>query len=59
MTYRKLLFTITIIISIISCKTKINQMVNHQREGKWITTDTLDSIKTYKKEATTDQIKAP
>jgi antitoxin component YwqK of YwqJK toxin-antitoxin module len=44
MTHPKLLFTILVIITIISCKTKINQMVNHQREGMWITTDTLDSI---------------
>jgi antitoxin component YwqK of YwqJK toxin-antitoxin module len=48
MTHYKPLFTIAITISIISCKPKLNQMVNHQREGKWITTDTLDSIYTTK-----------
>jgi hypothetical protein len=33
-----------IIVGIFSCKSKVNQIVNHQREGKWITIDTLDSI---------------
>jgi antitoxin component YwqK of YwqJK toxin-antitoxin module len=41
---RKFLFTIAVIISIMGCKSKINQMVNHQREGRWVTIDTLDSI---------------
>jgi antitoxin component YwqK of YwqJK toxin-antitoxin module len=44
MPHPKLLYTILILIAIISCKSKTNQMVNHQREGKWITTDTLDSV---------------
>jgi antitoxin component YwqK of YwqJK toxin-antitoxin module len=44
MTKLKLLFTLIVIIGILGCKSKLNQMVNKQREGKWITIDTLDSI---------------
>ena len=43
---RKLLFSAIIVIGFVSCKT--NQMVNHQRVGKWITVDTLDEIYTIK-----------
>lgn len=45
---RKLLFSVVIISCLLSCKSKTNQMVNHQREGKWITIDTLDEIYTIK-----------
>lgn len=43
---RKLLFSVVIVIGFVSCKT--NQIVNHQRVGKWITVDTLDEIYTVK-----------
>ena len=42
--YRKLLFISISITCFISCKSKTNQIVNHKREGKWITIDTLDYI---------------
>jgi len=44
MTSSKFLFTIIIIISLLGCKSKINQTKDHQREGKWVTIDTLDYI---------------
>lgn len=44
----KFIFTIFILISLLSCKPKINQTVNNFPEGKWITTDTLDFIYTTK-----------
>ncbi len=40
----KLLFSAVIVICLLSCKSKINQIVNHHREGKWITLDSLDEI---------------
>ena len=43
---RQLLFSVVIVIGFVSCKT--NQIVNHQRVGKWITVDTLDEIYTIK-----------
>ena len=48
MNYLKFLFTIIAIISILGCKSKSNQMINHLREGRWITIDTLDVIYTIK-----------
>lgn len=45
---QRFLFSVVIIISLVSCKSKTNQMVNHHREGKWITVDTLDEIYTIK-----------
>lgn len=45
---QRLLFSVVIVISLISCKSKTNQMVNHNRVGKWITVDTLDEIYTIK-----------
>lgn len=41
---KKLILIFAIISFCLSCKSKINQVVNQQREGKWITIDTLDSI---------------
>lgn len=43
MIYRKYFFFI-FLISVLSCKSRLNQIVNHQREGKWVTIDTLDFI---------------
>ncbi|WP_051590633.1 hypothetical protein [Flavobacterium daejeonense] len=48
MKYHKLILIITISISILSCKSKINQTINNIPEGKWITIDTLDFIYTVK-----------
>lgn len=39
---------IIILISFHGCNSKINQIINNQREGKWITHDTLDFIYTTK-----------
>ena len=44
MIYRKYIYIIFVAIGIIGCKTRINQMVNNQREGRWKTTDTLDFV---------------
>ncbi len=44
MIYRKYIYIIFVAIGIIGCKTRINQMVNHQRECRWKTTDTLDFV---------------
>ncbi|WP_281322206.1 hypothetical protein [Flavobacterium aestivum] len=41
--YLKLIFLIFLLF-FLGCKTKTNQIVNHQREGKWITVDTLDYV---------------
>jgi hypothetical protein len=35
---------IFVVIGIIGCASRINQVVNHQREGRWKTTDTLDFV---------------
>jgi antitoxin component YwqK of YwqJK toxin-antitoxin module len=40
----KYLFIIIIMVSILGCKSKINQLVNQQREGRWVTYDTLDYV---------------
>jgi hypothetical protein len=45
---QRFLFSVVVVISLISCRSKTNQMVNHNREGKWITVDTLDEIYTIK-----------
>lgn len=44
MTFLRFLFIVAFVLSIFGCKSKRNQIVNHQRVGKWITIDTLDSI---------------
>lgn len=44
----KFIFTISVLISLVSCKSRINQTVNNLPEGKWITTDILDFIYTTK-----------
>lgn len=40
----KFILIIFILISLLGCKSKINQTANNLPEGKWITTDTLDFI---------------
>lgn len=42
--YHKFLFTFILVMCILSCKSKINQTVDNQPEGKWITVDTLEFI---------------
>jgi antitoxin component YwqK of YwqJK toxin-antitoxin module len=44
----KLFFIIIVTICIVACKSKTNQIVNHEREGKWVTIDTLDYVYTTK-----------
>ncbi|SNR95125.1 hypothetical protein [Flavobacterium sp. ov086] len=43
MNFSKFLFVI-IIINLLGCKSKTNQIKDHQREGKWVSIDTLDYI---------------
>ena len=45
MTFKKIMFATSVfllIISILSCKTQLNQTKNNLQEGKWITIDTFD-----------------
>lgn len=42
--FRKISFTFIVVTCIIACKSKTNQIINHKKEGKWITIDTLDYI---------------
>ena len=44
--YRKIIIVLITLIFILACKSNTNQIVNHKREGKWITYDTLDFIYT-------------
>ncbi|HEX9152048.1 MAG TPA: hypothetical protein VF842_08195 [Flavobacterium sp.] len=45
MTHRLLFLNIVVIcLLFFSCKTKINQIENNEKEGKWITIDTMDHI---------------
>lgn len=41
---RKFLFIAIIVFCVLGCKSKVNQIVNHKPEGKWITVDTLEFI---------------
>ncbi|MCG9791111.1 toxin-antitoxin system YwqK family antitoxin [Flavobacterium algicola] len=45
---KQLLLALTVASAISSCSSKLNQIKNDKREGKWITTDTFATIYTSK-----------